>query len=231
MKYFLTLLLLCSAPAVAQKSKKEAPKSPSALDRYIDEASQPQAANGEIAGGGSLWTPAARFSDLASDLRARRVNDIVTILVDESASAVSTGASKTARNSSAQSNITALAGVTRAAGPWANLANLGATSQLDGSGTTSRSTVLTTTLSARVTQVLTNGNLVIEGSKNVTVNSENQIITVRGVVRPIDIGTANSVQSARIGQMEIQVNGKGIVGDAVRRPLFLYRMLLGLLPF
>jgi flagellar L-ring protein precursor FlgH len=78
--------------------------------------------------------------------------------------------------------------------------------------------------------VLTNGNLVVEGSKNVTINSENQIITIRGVIRPIDLDTTNSIQSARLAQMEVQVNGKGVVGDVMRRPL-LSRIFLGWLPF
>jgi flagellar L-ring protein precursor FlgH len=226
------ILLSAAAAYAAPKShKKEQPKSPSALDKYIEQASQPDAPNTQTASTGSLWTPAAWFSDLAADQRARRVDDIVTIVVQESASAVSSGATQTARKSSAQNSITALAGVTRATGPWANLANLGGQTTLDGQGTTSRTTTLTTTVSARVTHVLRNGNLVLEGSKNVGINSENQVITVRGVIRPIDLNTANIVQSERLAQMEIQVNGKGVVADAVRRPNFLYRMLLGLLPF
>jgi flagellar L-ring protein precursor FlgH len=102
---------------------------------------------------------------------------------------------------------------------------------LNGQGTTSRSTTLTTTLTARVTHVLPGGALVIEASKDVQINSERQTITVRGVVRPADIDATNSVQSNRVGQLEVHVNGKGVVADAVRRPFFLYRLLLGLLPF
>ena len=60
------------------------------------------------------------------------------------------------------------------------------------------------------------------------INSENQVITVRGVIRPIDLDTTNSMPSARIAQMEIQVNGKGVVNDAVRRPNILYRLTAGL---
>jgi flagellar L-ring protein precursor FlgH len=63
------------------------------------------------------------------------------------------------------------------------------------------------------------------------VNSERQTITVRGVVRPADIGPDNVVRSDRLGQLEVRVNGKGVVGDAIKRPFFLYRLLLGLLPF
>lgn len=231
---FLLILLCCSAAAMAQNAKdkkKVKEKPPSALDKYIREASLPLASNGQVPDNGSLWSPAARFSELASDLRSRRVDDIVTIVVQESASAVSTGQSKTSRASTASANISSLAGITRPTGRLANLAKLGSTTTLDGQGTTSRQTTLTTTVSARVTHVLVNGNLVIEGTKNLTVNSENQVITVRGVIRQTDLDTTNSVPSARIAQMELQVDGKGIVNDAVHRPNILYRLLLGILPF
>jgi flagellar L-ring protein precursor FlgH len=227
-----TALVLCCGTAFAapKTPKKDQAKQTSALDKYIQEASQPATANA-VPANGSLWSPSARFSDLASDLRARRVDDIVTIVVQESASAASTGTTKSSRTSSAKSNIAALGGITRATGPLANLANLGSSSTLDGEGATSRQTTLTTTVSARVTHVLSNGNLVVEGTKNVTINSENQIITIRGVLRPIDLDTSNTIQSARLAQMEVQVNGKGVVGDVIRRPNILYRLFLGILPF
>lgn len=175
--------------------------------------------------------PGCPISNLAADLRARNVDDIVTIVVAESANAVSTGESKTSRASAAQTNITQLLKPTNPTGALANLVNLGSSQSLNGQGTTSRTTTLTTTISARVTHVLVNGNLVVEGTRNLNINSENQVITIRGVVRPTDLDTTNSVVSARLAQMEIQVNGKGVVNDAVRRPNFLYRLLLGLLPF
>jgi flagellar L-ring protein precursor FlgH len=188
-------------------------------------------ASGNEADPGSLWSPTSRLQDVTRDLKATQVDDIVTVLVFESASAVSTGATKTARTSQAQNSITALAGLTKVAGPWANLANLGGSQTLDGSGTTSRTTTLTTTLTARVTHVLPNGYLVVEGTKLLAINTERQLITVRGVVRPEDLNAANSVPSNLLGDLEVQVNGKGVVADAVRRPNILYRLLLGLLPF
>ncbi len=90
---------------------------------------------------------------------------------------------------------------------------------------------LTTTLTARVTHVLPNGYLVVEGSKDIQINSEHQAITVRGVVRPTDLTPGNVVRSDHLAQMEIRLNGKGVVNDAVRRPFILYRLLMGLLPF
>ena len=226
------MVLLAATGLSAKDRKSDKPHTPSALEQAIEAASHTQEAerqSGQTPG--SLWSPSARYLDLAADLRGRRVGDLVTVLVQEKASAVSSGTVKTARNSTLQSSVSALGGITRATGPLANLAKAGTSTSIDGQGTTTRDTTLTTNLSALVTQVLPNGNLVIQGTKNVMVNSENQTITVRGIVRPIDLDTLNSVSSDRIAQMELQVNGKGIVADSVRRPFILYRLILGLLPF
>jgi flagellar L-ring protein FlgH len=213
--------------------KKEPAKTP--LDLYIEEANKHAAASNSLAAAtnpGSLlaFSGPILLGDLATDVRARGVDDMVTIIVNESASAVSTGATKTSRASSATSSVTQLAGVLPAAGKLANLANLNSSTSLNGAGTTSRQTTLTTTVAARVTNVLPNGYLVIEGSRTVLVNSENQIVTIRGVVRPVDL-TGNQVASAQVAQMELKINGRGVVNDSIRRPNFLYRILLGLLPF
>jgi flagellar L-ring protein precursor FlgH len=221
---------LCTLEAAQKKPK--APPPPSALDTYVNQAMTRYATTSTNENDpGSLWSSTGRLQDVTRDLKATHVDDIVTVLVSESASAVSTGATKTARTSAANNSITALAGLTKATGPWANLANLGGSTTLDGSGTTSRTTTLTTTLTARVTHVLPNGYLVVEGTKLLNINAEHQLITVRGVVRPEDLNAANSVPSTLLGDLEIQVNGKGVVNDAVRRPMILYRLLLGLLPF
>ncbi|MEO8592026.1 MAG: flagellar basal body L-ring protein FlgH [Candidatus Solibacter sp.] len=217
--------LLCGAADV--KTKKAAELSP--LDKYAEEAARQ--AESLAPTGGSLWSPTAQFADLGRDLKASQVNDLVTILVSESASAVSSGASKTQRNSSVTNSVAALAGITKATGPLANLANMSGGQKLDGAGSTSRQTTITTTLSARVTRVLPNGYLLLEGTKDVQINSERQTVTVRGVLRPADLASDNSVPSDRLAQMEIRLNGKGVVGDAIRRPFILYRILLGLLPF
>ena len=232
MSHKLLALAACvtwSAAAGIPLKKQKLPE-PTALDRYIAEAMRGSAA-GADASPGSIWSPGAELVDPLRDLRAGRVDDVVTILVAEQASAVATGATKTSRASSATASVNALGGTMKAGGPWANLANLSGKSALDGSGTTSRNVTLTTTLTARVTQVLPNGFLVVEGSKDMQVNAERQTITVRGVVRPADLTPANVVRSDHLGQMEIRLNGKGVINDAVRRPFFLYRLLMGLLPF
>jgi flagellar L-ring protein precursor FlgH len=229
-----SLLFICAAlcaGAGPKKKKDEKPPEPSPLDKYISDAikdgSSPQAAHPP----GSTWSQNALLSNLGLDLRANRVDDLVTIVVSETFSAVASGDVKTQRQSTAQSNIAQLAGVTKTTGPLANLLNTNAQTQLQGTGETSRGAVLTANLSARVTHVLPNGYLVIEGTKRVQVSSENQVVTVRGVIRPVDLDLTNSIASNRIAQMEIQVSGKGVIGDSIHRPNILYRILLGILPF
>jgi flagellar L-ring protein precursor FlgH len=204
---------------------------PSLLDQYIKSA----AAAGELeaveTSPGAIWSPSAHLTDLGRDLRASQVNDVVTILVLENVNAVAGGASTTERASSANASISSLLGPKSATGALANLLATTGDQKLNGTGTTSRTATLTATLTARVVKVFPGGLLLVEGNKNIQVNSEQQLITVRGIVRTPDISTANTVASTQIADLEIRVNGKGVVGDAIRRPNILYRILLGLLPF
>ena len=220
---FFTMMLAQFATAEDKRATDLSP-----IDRYIAEASQaPGPSSG--ASPGSLYSGGSRLADLTRDLRAAQVNDIVTVVVSDRASAVSRGATTSSRSSSARGSIGPVAGVTTRG--LSGLANLSGESELQGQGETSRESVLTTTVSARVTHVLPNGNMVVEGTKDVMVNSERQLVAIRGVIRWNDLTPANMIRSDRIANLEIRVNGKGVVGDAVRRPNFLYRLLLGLLPF
>lgn len=159
------------------------------------------------------------------------MDDIVTILVSDRSTASATGTTNTQRKSSATAGVQSLGGITKATGPLANLAAMTGNQQLQGQGTTSRDTSFTATLSARVTHVLPNGNLVVEGEKQIWVNSEQQEVRVRGIIRPADLNSANQIASDRLSDLEVKINGKGVVADSVRRPNILYRILLGLLPF
>jgi flagellar L-ring protein precursor FlgH len=226
--YAMCILLMAGA-AWGAKKKPDAPP-PSPLDRYVLDAKARQAA-APAPTAGSVWTSSSRLADSARDLRASMLDDILTILVVEKASAVSSGTTKTQRTSSTKNNISALAGITKAAGPWANLAGMSGDTQLNGQGTTSRDVLISTTLTARVIGVIPNGAMVVEASKDVEINSERQTIIVRGVVRPSDLLSDNTVRSDRLAELEVRVNGKGVVGDAIKRPFILYRLLLGILPF
>ena len=135
----------------------------------------------------------------------------------------------TARKSSTKNTFGGLLGQIKTGSPLANPLQMAGDTQIQGTGETNRSNTLTTTLTGRVTHVLANGLLVVEGTKTIEVNSERQLVTVRGLARPTDVGPANQVISDRLAMLEIKVNGRGVVGDAIRRPFFLYRLLLGFL--
>lgn len=231
MRFVRMTLVISSAvlALAAPKSKQKQAPAPSPLDQYVEQAHQRAASVPQSPG--SLWAGSSAITDIASDVRAHSIDDMVTIVVNEQASAVTTGATKTSRASSANAGATSAAGKFSLPARLSNLVTVNSNQSLDGQGTTSRQTTLTTTLSARVVDVLPNGYLVIEGSKTLLVNSENQVITLRGVVRPADLSNGNTVQSGSVAQMELKVNGKGVVNDAIRRPNFLYRLLLGVLPF
>src|ERR1700722_2827593 len=230
--YSMLLLAVCSGGLKAASDKKTAAPPPptSPLDRYVAEA-EARRAESLATTPGSIWIAGSRLADAARDVRASQTDDMLTIVVAEQASAVTSGATTTGRKSSTANSVTSLLGLKSATGPLANLANVTGDTELAGTGTTTRSTTLNTILTARVLAVLPNGGLVIEASKDILINSEHQVIVVRGVVRPADIDFTNSVASTRLAQLELRVNGKGVVGDAIRRPNVLYRFLLGLLPF
>lgn len=222
-----------SQAGIIGKVKKQInpPTPPSLLDEYLRSAAAGADRAAVEALPGALWSPSARLDELGRDMRASQVDDIVTILVSESVNAVATGASTSERASSASQSVTSLAGIKSPAGALANLLGTTGDQKINGTGTTSRAATLTATLSGRVVKVLPGGLLLIEGDKNIQVNSEQQSITVRGIVRAADISTANTVPSTQVADMEVRVNGRGVVGDAIRRPNALYRLILGLLPF
>lgn len=228
---FVLLLSSMLAPAGVIPKKKEPP--PSAVDQYIRDAETRATTEGAATTVGSTWVSYSPMTDLTRDPRASRVDDVVTIVVSESASAATTGNTQTSRKSSTKTTITSLPGIKSPAAHAliSAMPSMSGETDLNGQGTTSRTTTLTTSLTARVSKVLPNGFLVIEGTKNIQINQEWQTISVRGVVRPADLTNNNTVPSSRVADLDVKLDGKGVVKDAIRRPNFLYRLLLGVLPF
>jgi flagellar L-ring protein precursor FlgH len=170
------------------------------------------------------------MADLGSDLRAGRAGDLVTVLVVERSSASARAGTAASRTSSASGGVKSVFGPITSS-RLTDLVNLSGNRELNGTGETTRENTLTTSMTAIVSSVLPNGDLMISGSRRITTNSEVQTIVLTGRIRPVDIGAGNTIQSERIAELAVAVNGKGVVNDAVRRPNILYRILLGLLPF
>ncbi len=206
-------------------------KSCSALDRYLltVAADAPRFVTGGSPG--SLYSPGGRMTDLGRDFRALFPGDTVTVIVSDRATAVASGTTNSSRSSSVSAGVSAALGPLKATGPLGQLAGANSDSALKGSGETTRRMLLSTTVTAVVERVLPNGNLLLRGAKSIAVNAERQVVEVRGVIRPEDLQAGNQIPSDRVAMLDVKVNGKGVVGDSIRRPFILYRLLMGLLPF
>ena len=178
---------------------------------------------------GSLWSDAGPGAALVRDTRAFRVNDLVTIRVDES----STGANEANTNLSRKSNVAFGAksafGLESAAvqpGKFDLNNVLGATTDTkhDGQGKTTRTSTLTAALTTRVLRVLPNGDLVIAGQKVVMVNRDRELLTLVGSVRPVDVAADNTVPSSSVGELTVRLWGKGEVDDNAREGWFTHLM-------
>ncbi|GFO70861.1 flagellar L-ring protein [Geomonas limicola] len=181
---------------------------------------------------GSLWQ--ASSTSLVEDLKARRRGDIVTVVISENASASKQASTATSRASSMSAGMPNLLGLEKTPiKSWfdlANLLNASFSTKFDGSGSTSRAETLTATISTKVMDVLPNGNLMIEGRRNVKVNNEDQIIVLTGTVRSRDVNADNTVSSALIADARINYTGKGVISDR-QKPGWLMNIIDSVWPF
>ena len=180
---------------------------------------------------GSFWTPQSPYSDMASDYKARNINDLIVIQVVESTTAAEDGAVKTARTFSASSGISGLMGTLGPNNSLQNIFSPNSSQALNGQGQTSSDSTLNTSLSGRVVDVLPNGFLVIEAERQVYMNNQHQTVIIHGVVRPGDINSSNAVPSTAISNLEVELKGKGVISDGVAPPNKLVRLILKLVGF
>ncbi len=183
---------------------------------------------------GSLWTESG--GALFNDLKARRVGDILTVAIFERASASKEASTSTGRSSSASAGINNLFGLEKqiatingAIDPG-NLIGTQYDNEFTGSGSTSRREDLVATITTRVVDVLPNGNLRIDGHKSVTVNNEQQLIRLSGIVRPTDVSSNNVVDSSQVLDAQIVYTGKGVISDKQKQG-WLVRILDNVWPF
>lgn len=220
------LILLPVAPFALGKTKKIQRED---LAAYI-ERMQPQVPELPSGSPGSLWTDNGRLAFLTGDFKAGRVGDLITIVVVHDTTANNANSVSTARTLAASSGITALAGELKTGGV-AQLFSPNSSQALTGKSQASTTSSLQTTLSGRVVAVLSSGLLVIEAERQLTMNNENQTVLVRGLVRRADIGPDNTVASNTIGDLELELKGKGVLSDGTRPPNIVVRTLLRILGF
>lgn len=213
--------------SVSEGSKATPPEA--ALRAYITKVRAQQAA--EVRTMGSLWSPQGQLVRLGTDVKAFRLHDVVMIVVSESLTASANGAVKNSRASSANSNITSLFGALKSGNAMQNLLGASASSGLTAQGQSTTDSSLTTTFGAEVVDVLPNGMLVVQATRQLTFSQQTQLITLRGLVRPEDVSNQNQVLSTAMTDLELEVTGKGIVNDSTYRQSPVVRFLEKLLVF
>ncbi|HOJ37980.1 MAG TPA: flagellar basal body L-ring protein FlgH [Ignavibacteriales bacterium] len=145
---------------------------------------------------------------LFSDYKASQVGDAITILVVESSQASNSAESSSGRNSDLGMNFSGSIDQTQ----LPNIkGTVGSKNNFTGKGSTKAQGVITTKISATIDSVLPNGNLYIKGSRKLIINGEEQLISISGVVRPIDINSDNTVLSTSISDAEIVFEGSGMI--------------------
>lgn len=183
---------------------------------------------------GSIWqTTSASVTD---DLKARRRGDIITIVISETASASKEAKTGTSRDSSMSAGMPGMLGLENTGifknnfADLSKILNASSNSKFSGSGSTSRQENLKATITARVVDVMPNGNLMIEGRRNIKVNEEDQIIVLEGTVRSRDVAPDNTVNSIYVADARISYSGRGIISDR-QSPGWLMNILDKIWPF
>ena len=183
----------------------------------MTEAPRPTSAN-------SLWRNGARA--FFHDQRASRVGDILTINININDSAQVSNETKVNRQASASLGIPNFFGLETTLGRLlpkafnpASAISTNSNNQSDGLGSVNRSEAVTLTLAAVVTQVMPNGDLVIEGKQEVRINQELRELTVAGVVRPEDISATNTILHTQIAEARVSYGGKGELSTVQKAPI------------
>lgn len=220
--------------ALAKKTKPDGPSAKptpteTALESYISHVRAQQAA--EVHTPGSIWSSDGRLVRLATDAKAFRVHDVVSIVVTESLAASTDGQVKNSRSSNASSGLTSLFGALKSSNALQNLVGANASSGLAAQGQSTTNSSLATTFGAEVVDVLPNGMMVVQATRQLTFSEQTQLIRLRGLVRPEDVSNQNQVLSTAMTDLELEVTGKGIVTDSTYRQNPLVRFLEKLLVF
>jgi flagellar L-ring protein precursor FlgH len=200
-----------------------------ALRNYVERVRAQHAA--EVGTTGSIWSSEGRMVRLGTDAKAVRIHDVVSIVVIESLAASTDGQVKNTRASNASSSISSLFGALKPSNNLQNLLNQNSSSGLTAQGQSTTNSSLSTTFGGEVVDVLPNGMLVVQATRQLTFSQQTQLIKLRGLVRPEDVSAQNQVLSTAMTDLELEVTGKGIVNDATYRQNPLVRWLEKLLVF
>lgn len=149
-------------------------------------------------------------NNIFSDVKARRVGDIITVNLQENTRATKSAGSSTSKDTNVNVNpIVGLGGNALNIGGESVQLGLGASNSFDGDASANQSNTLVGNISVTVVQVLANQNLLVRGEKWLTLNNGDEYIRLTGVVRPADVSPSNEIESTKIANARIQYSGTG----------------------
>ncbi|MFP4332493.1 MAG: flagellar basal body L-ring protein FlgH [Campylobacterales bacterium] len=228
MRWILTFTLIAWMLFFSGCTTRQDPAISFAPPKYVEELPSREEEY-ELGNAGSLFNQGD--SPLYSDRKAMSVNDIVTVVIQETATqnsdrskstnynaALGLGGLNTGYNAEGNAINAAVSGAMNSINGITNIgAELDSSSEFDGSGSQQRQESFTTTVSARVIKILNNGNYFIEGGREILIDGEKQNIRVSGVIRPEDISAANSIDSQYIADAKIMYNTEGQLRKATEK--------------
>jgi flagellar L-ring protein precursor FlgH len=215
----LSLVVLMAGTASAQQTVA-GDKYDEQLARYLESARKQ--ATDSSSRGGSDW-----INGLMGDLRARHINDLVTVRVVESITATGSADSTLSKASNGSAAVPGLFGLeSKLPGliDPSKLVSAKSDTGFKGAGTTTRAGELTAIVTGRVAEVLPNGDLFIESVREIAINGDRQMVVLTGVARVADITPGNVVLSTSLGQLQIRYFGRGLMKDSLS-PGWLIRVL------
>ena len=226
LKSLMTKLTAALAPlALAACAALQAPP-PTAVHQPMSVRPEPRTA--QASQSGSIFQPS--FSrPLFEDRRARFIGDVITVNLVEQTAASKKSSATAERNASLSASITALASV-----PLKGLNGLDASaadaSKFGGKGDAAANNAFTGTITATVIEVLSNGNLLVSGEKQIAINQGNEFIRFSGIVNPVYVTGSNTVQSTQVADARVEYRANGYIDEAQTMG-WMQRFFLTVLPF
>ncbi|MDD5758343.1 MAG: flagellar basal body L-ring protein FlgH [Desulfobulbaceae bacterium] len=206
------ITLLCALTGCVNQTSQVPPPIPERYSLPMVEEKMAQPSEGSIY--------SAKSKNIYQDNRARRIGDIVLVKIVETSNGKKSANTKTTRDSSFTGGIASLFGFEQSLltnggthTPSLTSINANLSNSFEGKGDTDRSSSVTATMSAKVVDIAMDGNLMIQGYREIRVNNETQHIILSGIVRPSDITQDNSILSSNIADARIEYNGTGALAS------------------
>lgn len=180
-------------------------------------------------GNGAIYQSGYTTRSLFEDRRARNVGDTLIIAINEKISASKESSSSTSRKGDTSLSVSALGGLS-GANVLRTPVTAAAENTFEGKGDSSAKNAFTGTIAVTVIEVLPNGNLLVSGEKQMSINQGGEFIRFSGIVNPMNIGSTNSVSSTQVADARMEYKGTGYIDEAQTMG-WLSRFFMSVSPF